>query len=267
MKTYICGDIHGSFIPIREFLRRNPRIESEQNNLILLGDAGLNFFFDYRDRNFKKKLGRYPFTYFVIRGNHEERPSICAKKEPDKWHKEEYFEGNVWIENDYPYIKYAMDYVSFYNIATEINSYKALVIPGAYSVDKYYRLSLGKTWFPREQLSKEEKQKGLQLIEKENWKCDLVLSHTCPSIYEPTDLFLSAIDQSMVDKSMERYLGEIEYKLDYKIHLWGHYHQYREYPRNIGKPAINNPRQLMLFNDAIVELEDVMTNKNLVNRL
>lgn len=252
MKTYVCGDIHGSFVPIREFLKRNPQITKEQSNLILLGDAGLNFFFDYRDRNLKKKLGRYPFTYFIIRGNHEERPSICAEKEPDKWHKEEYFGGDVWVENEYPYIKYAMDYVSFYSIPAEDCYYKTLVVPGAYSVDKYYRLKLRRTWFPFEQLSEEEREKGFELIKKLNWKCDLVLSHTCPCIYEPTDLFLSAIDQSLVDKTMERYLGQIEYNLNYKAWLFGHFHQFRDYPREDGI------FRTMLFNESLVNLKDYM---------
>lgn len=108
---------------------------------------------------------------------------------------------------------------------------------------------------------------GIELLDYINWNVDIVLSHTCPICYEPTDLFLSFVDQSMVEKDMERYLGQIEYQLDYSVHLWGHYHQYREYPREIGVPCSKNPRQLMLFNDYVVELQDVMTNKNLVNRL
>lgn len=251
-KVFVMGDIHGKFQPIRNFhLRHNTNKEynKAEKTLILLGDAGLNFFFDDRDTKVKEKLGKFPFTYFVIRGNHEERPSILSGKNPDKWHLEKYFNGDVWVENDYPYIKYAMDHVSFYNISTEEYNYKTLVIPGAYSVDKYYRISLGRTWFPQEQLSKEEMEHGLKLIKSENYKCDLVLSHTCPIIYEPTDLFLSTIDQSMVEKDMERYLGEIEYKLNYKAWLWGHYHQFRDYPR------VDRKIRTMLFNDAAIDLD------------
>lgn len=283
-KIYLMGDIHGNWKPIRDLYQRHPyTFNANENTLILLGDAGLNFFFNHRDEEFKKKLGKFPFTYFVVRGNHEERPSICAEKNPDKWHKEPFWGGAVWVENDYPYIKYAEDFVSFYYIPAGLdyvspeNSsdddievqkyYKTLVIPGAYSVDKYRRLEAGWSWFPQEQLSESEQLVGLSLIEQQGWKCDLVLSHTCPVIYEPTDLFLSVVDQSMVEKDMERYLGQIEHQLDYKVHLWGHYHQYREYPRDIGVPCIENPRQLMLFNDYAVDLEDVMTNENLINCL
>ena len=46
----------------------------------------------------------------------------------------------------------------------------------------------------------------------------------------------------MVDKSMERYLGKIEYNIDYKLWLWGHYHADRIYPEG---------KQIMLFHQAL----------------
>lgn len=108
-----------------------------------------------------------------------------------------------------------MDYPALY----EINGYKTLVIPGAYYVDKYVRLAKGWSWFAHEQLSQEEMNSGIELLDYINWNVDIVLSHTCPICYEPTDLFLSFVDQSMVEKDMERYLGQIEYQLDYSVHL------------------------------------------------
>lgn len=252
-KIYLMSDIHGDFKPVRNFYLRakdkeKMTLNREDQVLIITGDFGANFFFNYRDENFKEKLGKYPFTFFVIRGNHEERPEICAEKYPDKWHKEEYFGNVVWVENNYPYIKYAWDKVSLYYI----NGYETLIIPGAYSVDKYRRLQMGWSWFENEQLENWERDFGLDIIDFDlNYKCDLVLSHTCPIMFEPTDLFLSIVDQSMVDKTMERYLGEIEYKLDYKAWCWGHYHQHREYPNPDGR------RRLMLFHD-VVRLEDVL---------
>lgn len=250
LNIYLMGDLHGDFRPVRDFWLRaklSEKMAEKENVLICLGDFGGNFFFNYRDDNFKEKLGKYPFTYFVIRGNHEERASICAEKYPDKWHKEEFFSNEVWVENDYPYIKYALDLPSIY----WINGYTTMIFPGAYSVDKYRRLQMGWSWFQDEQLNEWEMGFGRTIVKNSKNKCDLVLSHTCPIIYEPTDLFLSCVDQSMVDKSMERYLGEIEYNLDYRAWCWGHYHQHREYPSPDGR------RRLMLMHD-VVKLEDVM---------
>lgn len=269
-KIYLMADLHGNWKHVRDFhLRHNTNKEYNEANktLIILGDFSANYHLDGengRDASFKKHLGKFPFTYFCLRGNHEQRPSILAIENPDKWHTEDYFDGMVWVENEYSYIKYAADSVNTYRIG----GYRALTIPGAYSVDKYYRLQKGWQWFPQEQLTQEEMKDGINLIYYGlKQECDIVLSHTCPIMFEPTDIFISTIDQAMVDKSMERYLGSIEYNLQYKIHLWGHFHQYREYPRKIGKPWFNNPRQLMLFNDYAVELEDAMTNENLVNKL
>lgn len=52
----------------------------------------------------------------------------------------------------------------------------------------------------------------------------MVLSHTVPLRYEPTEAFIPGIDQSQVDKSTEEWLGEIEKKLKYERWYAGHYH-------------------------------------------
>ena len=69
---------------------------------------------------------------------------------------------------------------------------------------------------------------------------DVVLSHTCPFKYIPTEAFLPGIDQSAVDNSMERWLDTIEESLDYEKWYCGHYH--------IDK-SIDNIR--LMFTDAI----------------
>ena len=235
-RIWAMSDIHGSFLPIENFYRRNKdniNFSKETDCIILLGDVGTNYSFDGRDKKFKHKLGKFPFTYFCIRGNHEERPSICASLTPELWHIDNFFDNTIYVENNYPYIKYALDGVAIYNI----NGYRTLSIPGAYSVDKYYRLMHKWSWFEHEQLSEEEMKRGQRIIERDP-AFDLVLSHTCPINYEPTDLFLPQVDQSTVDKTMERYLGEIEYKVDYKLWVWGHFHHYRVYPRYQNKQCI-----------------------------
>lgn len=253
-RIWAIGDIHGSYLPIENFLKRNENnmnFSPETDIIILLGDVGANFFLNYRDLNFKKKLNKYPFTYFCIRGNHEQRASICSNENSDQWHKEIMFENTVLVENKYPNIKYALDEVTFY----KINNFETLVIPGAYSVDKYYRLAKGWSWFREEQLTEEERNIGLEYIKKHNFKTDLVLSHTCPISYVPTDLFLSQIDQSLVDKTMERYLGQIEYQLDYKLWLWGHFHNFRIYP------YYNNRQCIMLSaGQEVINVLDCLNN-------
>lgn len=252
---YLLGDIHGSFKPVRSlYTYLNSRYTDRpdgSDTLILLGDLGANFFFSRRDDEFKIRLGKYPFTYFCIRGNHEERPEICAYKYPALWHQEQWNGNYVWVEDAYPYIKYANDYPSIYYIT----GYKTMVFPGAYSVDKYVRLAKGWSWFENEQLTFEEQQIGREMVGAEGG-CDLVLSHTCPQIYEPTDLFLSVVDQNMVDKTMERYLNEIEMNLDYRLWCWGHHHATRVYPRVDGRDKV------MLFNTQALDLDKYFETDN-----
>ena len=223
MNIYIIGDLHGDKNPIRNFYRNyikdTPR-EQEENWMICLGDFGALYYFDYRDRNFKKDLSKYPFKYFVIRGNHEERASIRAQIEPDLWERVEQFGNTCLRQPAFPNIYYALDEGGIYNIAGR----RTLVIPGAYSVDKHYRLMRGWSWFQQEQLS------PFEMENLEKWAVvtgqyfDLILSHTCPYRYMPTDLFLRGIDQSKVDNSMELWMDGLIQKIDYNIHCWGHFH-------------------------------------------
>lgn len=257
-KIYILGDIHGDYHPIKKLINT---INSEIDTIILLGDAGLNYFFNYRDKKTKEKINKYGVNIFIIRGNHEERPSICMENNPDAWHIENYWDNQVYVENNYPFIKYALDIPSEYKIpTTQGKPIRTLVLPGAYSIDKYHRLANGWSWFPQEQCTEEEMSSAFDLAWKKDW--DLVLSHTCPIIYEPTDLFLSIVDQSTVDKTTERWLGNIEWGLNYKLWCWGHYHANRIYPQ------INHKNKLMLFNDCCLDLYKYFCgNYNLYNSL
>lgn len=64
-------------------------------------------------------------------------------------------------------------------------------------------------WWQNEQPSKEIKQYVEQQLNDNNWKVDVVLSHTTSLKYELVEVFLSRIDQSWVDKSTEEWLDGI----------------------------------------------------------
>ena len=53
---------------------------------------------------------------------------------------------------------------------------------------------------------------------------DIVLSHTCPLKYEPTEVFMKGINQFDVDKSMEKFLDKVEQSINYDKWYCGHYH-------------------------------------------
>ena len=252
-RIYVFGDLHGSYKPVRDFYNRykdNPDFNFDgTDTIILLGDAGLNYYFNYRDDNFKNALCKYPFKYFVIRGNHEERPSICMEKEPEKWTMEEFWGNKVYVEKKYPKIKYALDKVTEYEIVLNNKTYYTLVIPGAYSIDKEYRQMMKYSWFPQEQLSFTEKLDGAFYLSN---VYDLVLSHTAPLKYERVELFLPMLDQSKVDKSMEEYLDWIDDHIYYNLWIWAHYHDYKYYDPK--KWDEFNRRKLMLFQKEQIDL-------------
>ena len=125
----------------------------------------------------------------------------------------------VYYEEEYPDLLFAKDGEVF-----DLNGKQTIVIGGAYSVDRMYRLIHGYGWRPDEQPSDEIKQDVERKLDKLDWKVDVVLSHTVPLKYEPTEVFFEGLDQSTVDKSTEEWLDKIEDRLDYQKWYCGHYH-------------------------------------------
>lgn len=203
---YITGDTH------RDFSRIYKLGKDTDNMLIVLGDVGINYYLNEEDKNYKEYLKKLKLKLFCVRGNHEERPeNISTYKEV------EMFGGKVFIEEEHPNLIFAKDGETY-----NIDGKKILVIGGAYSVDKQYRLLHGYKWFKEEQLTKKEMDTILAKVKGKHF--DIVLSHTCPYKYEPREVFMQGLDQSKVDKSMEHFLDEIEENISYDKWYCGHYH-------------------------------------------
>lgn len=216
MKTfdsiYITGDIHGS---INRILETVGVYHTTRNDLlIILGDVGFNYYLDSRDADFKQRVAELPITLLCIHGNHEERPENIST-----YQQIDFCGDTAYYEPEYPNLIFAKD-GSFY----ELNGAKTLVLGGAYSVDKYYRLMKGWNWFESEQITDKRKAEIEQILDRAGWSVDYVLSHTCPYDTRPTHLFLRGIDQSLVDSSMEVWFQKIADRLDFKHWYFGHYH-------------------------------------------
>ncbi len=210
--TYITGDTHGSFERIKQFCRVMETTKAD--TMIVLGDAGFNYYGGARDAKIKAKACTFPIRLFCIHGNHEIRPqNIPSYKET------EFCGGHVLYEPEYPDLLFAIDGEVY-----DLDGMQCIAIGGAYSVDKFYRLEKGYGWWPDEQPSPEIKAAVEQKLEAMNYRVDIILSHTCPRKYEPVETFLDFIDQSTVDKATEDWLDEIEAKTDYRKWYCGHYH-------------------------------------------
>ena len=218
MKYVVTGDTHGDMHRFKKY----PYERDGNTAVIILGDSGVNYFLSLRDRRVKHELQDSGYLYYLVRGNHEARPEDVADIELTN----DLLVGNeVYVEPEFPAIRYLKD-GGIYNF----NGHKTLVIGGAYSVDKWYRLSRNLIWHKNEQLTGEEKEKIYETVKGQDF--DFVFTHTCPYSWIPTDLFIPGINQDTVDNSTELWLDDIKEAINYKVWLFGHYHADRvERPR------------------------------------
>ena len=225
------GDTHGGMATITRIsnIQRNiPEYKPEETMIVILGDSGLNFWLNNTDKKYKKLLNSMNYHIYCVRGNHEQRPELIKSM---VLVNDENVNNVVYMEEAFPNIRYFVD-GKIYNLL----GYKCLVIGGAYSVDKWYRLARAGYardeaetadpkkcgWFKDECLTAAEMASIMEEVKGKS--VDFILSHTCPLSWEPTDLFLNGIDQSTVDKSMEVWLDELKNNVKWKYYLFGHYH-------------------------------------------
>lgn len=209
---YITGDTHGNFAGVIYFIKKLGL--TSEDTIIILGDAGFNYYGGKKDNQIKELIKDTGVNIFCIHGNHERRPETI-----DTYKLVDFCGGKAYVEDAYPNIYFGKDGEIF-----DFNGLSTIVIGGAYSIDKHYRLMRGWHWFEDEQPSEEIKKYVEEQLEKNDWKIDVVLTHTCPESLEPTEWFLDFVDQSTVDKSTEKWLETIREKLTYKYWFCGHFH-------------------------------------------
>lgn len=208
---FITGDTHRDFSHIETFCEKYKTNKSD--TMIVLGDAGLNYFQNKSDINLKIKVSSLPIKFLFIRGNHEARP-----QDIDTYKIIKFCNSFAYAEKEFPDLVFTMD-GQVYNI-----EYKTvLTIGGAYSIDKQYRLSRGFEWFKNEQLSKDEMDNILNKYKET--KVDCILSHTAPDSEIPYPLLPSALGNiPNIDKTMELWLDEIKKNVEYDKWYCGHFH-------------------------------------------
>ena len=221
-RIFITGDTHGDFGYV---MSADCKYRfSESDLIIILGDVGLNFSNDERDSQRKHDvMKRFPCTFLCLHGNHEMRPDsegiLC------KYEKKDWFGGQVFVQKKYDRLLFAVDGSRYH-----INGRDFLVIGGAYSIDKFIRIERGWPWFPDEQLTYEEKKTIRAEINGHGNHEDIILTHTCPYDFRPTDMFLPGYDQSTVDTTSEWFLQHIYDDLAGNFTDWycGHWHLERD---------------------------------------
>jgi len=262
---YFHGDIHGNAIANFSY-RRNPEMRelTENDYLIVLGDCGIpwNYLTEKRDLHELHWLNERPYKTIFITGNHdnydliEQMPQInfCNGIARRAVFKDKTFENIVYIDKP---------------TVLDIQEQHILIIPGADSHDiqngiidgydknwrklakakqkngEYYFRIKHLTWWPQEKLQIDE----IEKILKTDNSFDFILSHECPSSQ------LRYFSRRFNPTDGEIYLEQVKEKVDYKIWLHGHMHQFaNNYYDNI----------ICLYND-LLSLAEVMqirkTNK------
>ncbi|MBR5110758.1 MAG: metallophosphoesterase [Clostridia bacterium] len=169
---YVTGDTHGDFSRVERFCERFKPVRDDV--MIILGDAGFNYYGGKRDQRVKQRMSEMPLTIFSIYGNHEMRPGKIPSYHLAQWHG-----GTVFVEDAYPNLLFAVDGEVY-----DMDGHQTIAIGGAYSVDKYYRLEKGWNWWPDEQPTPEIKKGIEKVLDYCGWKVDAVLSHNTPTVPE-----------------------------------------------------------------------------------
>lgn len=231
-KVFLTGDKHGDFSSVNDYLKIKRFCEQFETTtddiMIVLGDHGVHYDGSWRDYHAKQKLAKYPITFVMLRGNHDQRPHAS-------WTQTFLDKDNVygWFtrDPDFSNIVYPQEY-GWYQFAGR----RVFVIGGAYSADKWYRLEMMNSgyanarWFANEQLSQEEMQKATRLLlEGAHSDPFSIMSHTCPLNFKQIDNLLPGVDQSTVDETMEKWMDNLYLKLlnnGYNLEQWycGHWH-------------------------------------------
>lgn len=235
-RLYITGDIHGETSKLKALCSE---VNSTKDDMvIILGDSGFNYFIGDNSKSIKEAAEKLPITIFCVHGNHEERAhNIQSYKQTTR------YGGKVYIEDKFPSLIFAED-GEVYTLPTCNTPLKALVIGGAYSVDKHYRLMKGLNWYDSEQPSDDEMRKIEAEVKSRYSEVDIVITHTCPLRYLPVEWFISGINNEEVDRRMEKWFDSLyENYLSDKHWYCGHYH---------GDKMIDNMR--FMFN-TILELK------------
>ena len=228
-KFFITGDKHRDFESVKRFCRdMNTR---RKDVLIVLGDAGFNYYEDSRDDELKREVSELNITLLCLHGNKEKRPQNVGT-----YGVRSFCGGKVCYEPEYPNIFFAIDGEVYI-----FEGKKYMVVGGAHSVDKVRCLEEDKPFWEDEMPDDATKSKVEKRLAAENDSIYGMMTHTCPIKYLPTEMFVSTRQNAQmkkrgnyskskkffkpdIDRSTEEWLGRLEERLDYEVWYCGHYH-------------------------------------------
>lgn len=241
MAIVLMGDIHGDAAEFywRLFDRDGSLCVHAGDTLVCLGDVGL-LYGDYVADDLLVLMSRLPCDVVVMRGNHDARywRDMLGGFYGRDVERRPWGGGEVLVEASRPNVLYLPDEGGLFSIEGR----GCLFVPGAYSVDKWFRLRSGYPYEREEQLYPDEMDRLLDVAR--TGRVDYVFSHTCPLSWQPhfRDLFLPGLPQHEVDSSMEGWMDELLDVVAPGLEGWyfGHYHDDRELPVDVPARMLMN---------------------------
>lgn len=234
---FVTGDVHGSAWDLDdrmgELVDSLGRSLTRDDEVLLLGDVGIRYGF-HESPGMLDVMREYGATFVVLRGNHDIR--YCRDLREGMYgrgfHESSWRGGPVLVEESADNVLYLPDEGGLY----PNGGHPFLVIPGAFSVDGYYRQMAFLPFEREEQLTATEMD-GIIGLSEDN-PVEFVFSHTCPYGWMDRirDLFLSGVRQESVDTSMERMMDVVLENIGDTVRGWwfGHYHDTRDIPGSVG---------------------------------
>jgi hypothetical protein len=231
-RIFITGDIHGT-IDVNRF-SSSSFVEGKEltrdDYVIIVGDFGLLWANAKDDLYWLKWLNEKPWTTLWIDGNHENF-NLLYEYPTEDWNG-----GKVRrIRENILHLGRG----EMFNL----HGKKFFTFGGASSIDKEHRTE-NISWWPQEIPTVTEFEHGMKTLDEHNWKCDYVLTHTCPTsaLHYLTQKF--GFELKLLD-AVNVYLETLMNKglVDYQTWFFGHFHD------NVKLPQ----RQVLLY-DQIIEL-------------
>lgn len=217
-RVFVTGDCHG-LIDINKLdrLASLPLDFTLDDIVIIAGDAGFVWYKNMHHPSqvrMNKILNDFPFTIFVVLGNHENYDAI------EKFPRKDWFGGKVRYNSQTPNIYYAERGEIYY-----IYGKSYWCFGGAWSVDQFRRTK-HLSWWEQELPTEEEMMYGMRQFIKYNGRVDNIITHDCPAEmfkYIPRDVLLGDAP-NLEPKNINLYFDRILDNMKFTNWYCGHYH-------------------------------------------
>lgn len=215
MAVYVTGDTHADQVLMDAYLL--PLLK-QNDILIILGDFGVGFWSGryWSEEMFYDYLAEQPYTICFVDGNHENFNKLNAYP-VSEWHG-----GRVHkLRHNVIHLMRGEFFV--------IESKTYFTFGGGYSFDKDNRTD-GFDWWKEEMPCQQEYDHAREMLQKDKWKADYILTHTAPmqSIEYMRTMRLGIKREVPEEWELNLFLDTIQETVSYDKWYFGHFHADRE---------------------------------------